>query len=147
MPRWFTGIFADGTVNVAGRAVARIAAGQQTCVLALDKTAAGAVTFDGNTSATLVGCNVHSNSLADNSVIVKGSSEVETPCLSASGKVAISADLTLTECVAPYEHADQTPDPYRDVPVPPIPGTATERPQGQGSVRPQSGQVRGPDPS
>ena len=86
MPRWFTGIFADGTVNVAGRAVARIAGGQQTCVLALDKSAAGAVTFDGNTSATLVGCNVHSNSLSDNSVLVKGSAGVETPCVSASGR-------------------------------------------------------------
>ena len=43
MPRWFTGLFSDGTVNVAGRAVARISEGQQTCVLALDESEDGAV--------------------------------------------------------------------------------------------------------
>jgi Flp pilus assembly protein TadG len=144
MPRWFSGIFADGTVNVAGRAVARIAGGQQTCVLALDKSAAGAVAFDGNTSATLVGCNVHSNSLSDNSVLVKGSAGVETPCVSASGKVTVSADLTLTECVAPYEHADQTPDPYDDVPVPPIPAAATSNNlKGKGPFKHDPGKYAG----
>ena len=118
MPRWFTGLFADGTVDVAGRAVARITPGQQTCVLALDESAAGAVTFIGSTSAILIGCNVHSNSLSNSSVLVTGNAEVRTPCVSASGMVSVSASLTLDECVAPYEHADQAPDPYADLPVP-----------------------------
>ena len=38
MPRMFTALFAEGTVDVSGRAVARISEGQQTCVLALDRT-------------------------------------------------------------------------------------------------------------
>src|ERR671919_180221 len=49
LPRMFTGLFfADESVEVSGRAVARITAGQQTCVLALDPTAPGAVTFTGS---------------------------------------------------------------------------------------------------
>jgi len=123
MPRLFTAIFAGGTVNVTGRAVARVAGGQPTCVLALDKSKGGAVTFQGSTEAVLVACNVHSNSLSDSSVEVSGNAQVEAPCVSASGKVTPSPRLVLTECVAPYERADQTEDPYKEVPVPPIPAT------------------------
>jgi Flp pilus assembly protein TadG len=125
MSRLFTALFADGTVDVSGRAVARISGGQQTCVLSLDKSAAGAVTFIGSTSAILIGCNVHSNSLSDSSVLVSGSATVQTPCMSASGMVSISASLTLSDCVAPYEHADQVADPYADLPVPDLTGPWT----------------------
>ena len=118
MPRWFTAIFSDGTVNVSGRAVAEISEGQQTCVLALDESEAGAVTFIGSTSAILIGCNVHSNSLSNSSVSVTGNAIVQTPCVSASGMVSVSASLSLSDCVAPYEHADQASDPYADLPVP-----------------------------
>jgi hypothetical protein len=106
LPRMFTALFADGPVQVAGRAVARITDGQQTCILALDQQASGAVTFIGSTSAILIGCNVHSNSLADDSVIVAGSATVQTPCLSAAGMVSVTDGLSLDDCVAPYEHAD-----------------------------------------
>jgi hypothetical protein len=114
----FSALFGEGHVRVAGRAVARITAGQQTCVLALDQQAHGAVTFIGSTSAILIGCNVHSNSLANDSVIVAGSATVQTPCMSASGMVSVTSGLSLDECVAPYEHADQVDDPYADLPVP-----------------------------
>ena len=118
LPRLFTALFAEGAVEVSGRAVARITEGQQTCVLALDKHASGAVTFIGSTSAILIGCNVHSNSLANNSVLVTGSATVQTPCMSAAGKVSVDEGLTLSECVSPYEYADQVDDPYADLPVP-----------------------------
>lgn len=118
LPRMFTGLFADGDVPVSGRAVVNITGGQQTCVLALDPSASGAVTFIGSTSTILIGCNVHSNSLAGASAIVTGSAYVEAPCMSASGTVQVDAGLSLTECVSPYEFADQEPDPYADLPVP-----------------------------
>ncbi len=118
LPRMFSALFGEGPVRVSGRAVARITTGQQTCVLALDKQSHGAVTFTGSTSAILIGCNVHSNSLANNSVIVAGSATVQTPCVSAAGRVSVTSGLTLDECVAPYEHADQVDDPYADLPVP-----------------------------
>jgi Flp pilus assembly protein TadG len=118
LPRMFSGLFASGAVPVTGRAVANITGGQQTCVLALDPSASGAVTFIGSTSTILIGCNVHSNSLAGASAIVTGSASVQAPCMSASGTVDVDAGLSLTECVAPYEYADQEPDPYADLPVP-----------------------------
>ena len=111
MPRWFTGLFSDGTVDVAGRAVARITPGQQTCVLALDESENGAVTFIGSTSAILIGCNVHSNSLSDSSVLVTGNAVVQTPCVSASGMVSVSASLTLMNARRPTSAPTRRPIP------------------------------------
>jgi len=118
LPRMFTAIYSDGDVPVTGRSVAQITAGSQTCVLALDPSASGAVTFIGNSGTLLVGCSVHSNSLADDSVIVTGSAAVETPCVSAGGRVNADNGLLMTVCSSPYENADVVPDPYADVPDP-----------------------------
>lgn len=118
LPRTFSGLFLDGDVSLAGRAVALLSPGVQTCVLALDPTAQKAVNFTGNTSTILVGCNVHANSLADNAVTVTGSAAVKTDCVSAGGQVAADSGLILTKCSAPYETADIVPDPFADLPVP-----------------------------
>jgi len=118
LPRMFSALFADGNVEVAGRAVALIGEGQPTCVLALDETASGAVTFTGSTGAILVGCNVHANSLSETAAVVSGSATVETPCLSSSGGVSVTDGLLLTECAVPYINADQVADPYADLPAP-----------------------------
>ncbi len=123
LPRMFTGLFANGPVPVSGRAVARISQGSQTCVLALDESAPGAVTFIGNTDTILVGCSVHSNSLASDSVIVTGSAAVETPCVSAAGEVDADSGLLLTTCTSPYEHADIVEDPYAYLAKPDLTGT------------------------
>lgn len=118
LPRMFTAIYSKDDVPVSGRAVAQITAGSQTCVLALDPSVAGAVTFIGNSGTLLVGCSVHSNSLATDSVIVTGSAAVETPCVSAGGGVNADSGLLMTVCSSPYENADVVPDPYADIPVP-----------------------------
>lgn len=133
LPRMFTALFADGDVEVAGRAVALVGAGQPTCVLALDETAAGAVTFTGSTGAILVGCNVHANSLSPTGAVVSGSAEVETPCLSSSGGVSVTDGLGLTECRVPYINADQAPDPYADLLEPSTGGPALPNSFGGGS--------------
>jgi hypothetical protein len=129
LPRLFSGLFAEGAVPTLGRAVAQISGGNQTCVLALDETAHGGVTFIGNANSILVGCNVHANSLEEDSIIIAGSSNVEAGCLSASGMVSqTGGTLSLSDCVAPYEHADIVPDPYAGVPVPNTSAACTASP-------------------
>jgi len=118
LPRMFTAIYSEDDVPVSGRSVAQITAGSQTCVLALDPSTSGAVTFIGNSGTLLVGCSVHSNSLADDSLIVTGSAAVETPCVSAGGGVNADNGLLMTVCSSPYENADVVPDPYADIPDP-----------------------------
>jgi hypothetical protein len=122
LPRMFSALFNEGDVPVSARAVAQISAGSQTCVLALDEAASGAVTFTGSTDTILVGCTVHSNSLSDTGVVVAGSADVETPCVASSGGVSATSGLNMTLCRSPYEYADQVNDPYADVPVPDLSG-------------------------
>jgi hypothetical protein len=128
LPRTFSSIFGAGTVLTAGRAVALISEGVPTCVLALHPSASGAVTFTGSTGTILVGCNVHSNSLAGGSAIVNGAASVQADCLSASGTVSVNNGLTLTSCTAPYEHADIVPDPYAAMAIPAVPAGCTNNP-------------------
>ena len=120
VPRLFTSLFFKGTVPLSGRAVAQIYQGASACILALHHTAGGAVTFSGSSDTELIKCNVHSNSIADDSVLVKGSSDVEMPCVSTVGKVDATSGLVLEECAAAIEHASPVTDPFAGIPAPSV---------------------------
>lgn len=117
-PRLFTAIFASGTVPISSRAVAHLQQGFATCILALDRSASGAVTFTGSSDATLEGCNVHANSTADDAVTVSGGGIVNTPCVSSVGEVSATSGLNMSDCAAPIEYAEAIGDPFSDVPEP-----------------------------
>jgi hypothetical protein len=115
VPRGFSAIFASGSVDMGGRAVAEIDGdGIPSCVLALDEGGQGALTFMGDNSLNIRGCNAHANSLHENAVVVQGNPRVTTDCISTSGGVRQGRDhlLTLTKCEAPLENAAVIPDPY-----------------------------------
>ncbi|CTQ54507.1 putative membrane protein [Roseibium album] len=118
LPRLLTSLFSEGNIALSGRAVAELKQGFPTCILALDPDASGAVTFTGSSDATLESCNVHANSLAEDSVVVTGSGKVSTPCVSAAGGVSATSGLTMDECATPIEYADPVVDPFADVPEP-----------------------------
>ncbi len=121
----FSAFFTDVDVPMSGRAVARVMEGQAVCILALDTSASGAVTFTGSSNTILEGCNVHANSMANDAIAVTGSSYVETPCVSAVGYVSASSGLAMGECTYPHEHAKMIKDPYADV-LEPMPSTMCE---------------------
>ena len=127
LPTLFTSLFMDGDVPMSGRAVARLTQGQGTCILALDPTASGAVTFTGASNSILVNCNVHANSLASDAITVIGSAHVETPCVSTMGNVSATSGLQMSECTSPIEHADTIDDPYADVLEPGTDGACAEQ--------------------
>jgi Flp pilus assembly protein TadG len=118
--RLFSALFTDGDVPMSGRAVAQLMEGQTACILALDTSASGAVTFTGSSNVTLDGCNVHANSLATDAIAVTGGGHVETPCASATGNISATSGLVMGECAYPIEHAYTINDPYADVPDPMI---------------------------
>lgn len=120
LPRLFSALFIEGGVPVSGRAVARIAEGTPTCVVALHPTAPSALSFIGSALTSFVGCNLHSNSISVGSAAVTGSAGLATGCLSTAGTATVSADLTLTSCVGPYENADTAPDPFANLLPPPV---------------------------
>lgn len=118
LPRMLTALFASGNVAVSGRAVAQLKQGFPTCVLSLDPSADGAITFTGTSDATLESCNVHANSVSESAVTVSGSGRVSTPCVSSVGGVSATSGLNMQECATPIEYADPVTDPFADVPDP-----------------------------
>src|SRR5688572_28576702 len=70
-PRYFSGFFTDGSVQISGRAVAKDN-GQKVCVLALSSTASNALQIGGSSDPTFTNCAVASNSTASTSIKLNG---------------------------------------------------------------------------
>ncbi len=132
--RFFTALFAQTEVTLSARGVATYEDGDNACILALDPEASGAVTFTGNALTLINGCNVMSNSLADDSLIVTGSADVTVPCVLAAGGIAVDDGLTLTTCAEPNAYVPPAQDPYDDVPEPSVSGACQSLPSGNGAA-------------
>lgn len=84
-------------IPVLARATAtQVFGGPLVCVLALNKTAPGAVTFAGNTSFDAENCAIYSNSSAGAGLIVQGSASVVAAGFCSAGGVSTPAGLTPT---------------------------------------------------
>jgi hypothetical protein len=128
--RYFSQVLDDSPVVMGVRAVSNWDQDGSACILALDTWANDAVIFIGNPTASFSDCNVMSNSLADDSITIAGSAEVTVPCIISAGGTSITADLTLTDCVAPMEDMPQAADPYKNLPEPPLPTACSTLPGG-----------------
>jgi hypothetical protein len=136
-PRLFSAVVAgfysdepQTTVTLGARAVAAIETSENpslACVLALSGSAPGAVTFSGNNTTTLNGCDIASNSTATNAI--DATSAVSADCAFSVGG-AYTPGLTLTECDTVKDYAPVIPDPYGHVVEPANPGNCKSRHQG-----------------
>lgn len=122
----FSTYFIEGIGSIEVRAVARVAEGGEACVLALDPTASGAMSFSGNASVSMTDCQISSNSTAEDSITVAGSGEVSTECVASAGGVEATDGLTLTDCPAAVENSLPTDDPYAGLEVPTEPAACTQ---------------------
>jgi Flp pilus assembly protein TadG len=91
---------------------ARATSGPPACVLALNKTVNGAITFSGSADFLAVGCSVHSNSRSPSSLSISGSGAVAGFC-SAGG---VSTSRTITP--EPRRNCRQIDDPFQSLPAP-----------------------------
>jgi hypothetical protein len=132
--RFFSKIFTSETVTLNARGVARYEDGGQACILALDPEESGAVTFTGNAVSLINGCNVMSNSLHDNSLIVTGSADITMPCALAAGGVSVDEGLTLTDCPEAQQNVPPAADPFKDLPEPDLTGPCLTMPSGNGAA-------------
>lgn len=131
IPRGFTALFGEEPILIRAKATAAYSTAGNACVLALDKSASPAILFQGSSGAEMQGCVVMSNSIADQSVSVEGSANVQAPCVMSVGgaNVADSASLELTECSSISTGQPPVADPYKNVPYPPT-GTCSNAPAG-----------------
>lgn len=127
-PRLFSSIFTDEPITITARAVARLTGGSTGCVLALSKTAPGAVTVTGSTSVDLEGCDVASNSNALDSFAMSGNSAaISAGCVYTVGESVATSNLSLTSCDTVQEYAAEVRDPYKDVEQPAVVGSCQNR--------------------
>jgi len=131
VPRFFTAVFSPKPLTIKARAVAIYRTAADACILALNKTASQAVNVQGNTHVNLVGCDVMSNSIANDAVNVWGSSTISTDCVVSAGGVTNNGGLTLTgtDCHSPITQAPRAHDPFDSLPTP-SPGPTRNVPNG-----------------
>ena len=96
-----------GTRSVAARALP----GPPACVLALNNTVSGAISFSGTTDFKAVGCTVHSNSRSPQGISVSGVATVVAGGLCSAG--VVSTNTTLTP--EPRTNCPQISDPFRNL--------------------------------
>lgn len=119
LPRLFTKLFNPDPVSLGAHAVALIRDGNEACVLALSPTASAAVKLSGSSLVDLNGCDLASNSMASDAILMNGgSTALEAGCVYAVGEIVESTRLTLTECDDVKEYAPISADPYASVAEP-----------------------------
>lgn len=128
--RFFSQIYSESQVTLHARGVAQANVGGEACILALDPTAVGAVTFTGNNLTLINGCNVMSNSLSNSALIVNGSADVTVPCVLSAGGVSVDDGLNLTDCSEPQSNVPPANDPFGGLAQPPVSGACLTLPGG-----------------
>ncbi len=97
-PALLSSLFLGNNVTVAARAVAEVKTTGDACVLALDPTAAGAVTIQGSTTVNMSHCAVAANSSNATAIDIAGNGALDANTLWTAGNVyeGNSATLNLT---------------------------------------------------
>lgn len=114
-PRIFSGIFGSGSVAESARAVALQSS--SACVLALDQSAASAISAQGTISVAANGCSIYSDSNSSTAVSAGGNSSVSALQIGAVGGISGTSNMT---AVNGYTHGGVLSDPYANVAMPTI---------------------------
>ena len=119
----FSGVFLDNAISIDTRAVATLTSETEACVLALDTSASGTLTNQGNADISMTGCAIAVNSSNSSALSITGSSTLTTDCVYVVGDYSVGSNATLTtECPSAQSGALAVEDPYEDVPEPTIGG-------------------------
>ena len=135
LPRLFSAIFNDEPVQISVRAVATYQEEADACLLALSPDAGAAIDLFGSSNVALIECEIMSNSIAEDAVLLRGSNDIVAPCINSVGGFQVgggSADYTLTECRAPRINLPRAQDPYADVEPPSMPSSCSNINSGGG---------------
>ncbi len=125
--RYFTLIYATEPVDISARAVAEVRGGGNACLLALDPTAGGAITVGGSSEVVFDGCDVATNSNAEDAFLMSGGKvELTAGCVHSVGGAKWGSGLDLTACASPRTESPVIRDPYADLAEPSTMGTCSD---------------------
>jgi len=121
-PLMFSSLFLQDGVTISARAVAMAKVTGDACVLALDPTAAGAVTVQGSTTVDMSHCAVAANSSDPGAIAIGGNAALTADTLWTAGNYTVgnSTDLSLQQPAT--TNAWPLTDPFADTQVPPLGG-------------------------
>jgi Flp pilus assembly protein TadG len=112
----FLRVMGFSSVDISARAVAVSVGDGLGCVLALNKTASGAITAQGSTTINLNGCSIFDNSNSATAMTVGGSAKVSALSVGVVGGITGGAGITTTQGIATGILLND--DPYAKVSVP-----------------------------
>jgi hypothetical protein len=111
-----------GEMTIAARAVAAIQTTGTACVLALDQTASGAVTNNGNATIDMLGCTVAANSTSSTAITISGSTVLNAYSLWTTGDYSQTGSSSYSFTNPPMTHAWPIVDPYAGLTIPSLSG-------------------------
>jgi Flp pilus assembly protein TadG len=114
----FTALFRSSGPTIRARAVAGLQLQGTACILALDTTASGAVTNNGNTYINSPNCIVAANSNNGSAITVGGNATLIADTLWTVGGYSQSGSSTLTLSDTPHTEMWALTDPYANLTVP-----------------------------
>ncbi len=117
----FSRLFLQSSPNVSVRAVALRQPAGEACVLALETSVQYALQFQGNSTVSMPGCIAASNSSADISAIVSGSSILNSESLYTVGGYDVRGNAQLNTSNTPITGGTALQDPYINVAMPAAP--------------------------
>ena len=113
----FAAVFLSRPVVISARSVAVPTPGTG-CVIALDRTASGAVTVQGSSQINLQNCNLYDNSNDASALTVGGSGLITALSVGVVGGISGASSITTTEGIK--TGLSPTPDPYANTSFPPF---------------------------
>lgn len=117
--RFFSKLAMSSNPTTTVRAVALKSAASNACVLALDTSAAGAVTFQGNPSVSLSGCIIAANSSSESAISIGGSASLSAQSLYTVGNYSTTGNAYSMTLTSPaVTHSSAINDPYADLAEP-----------------------------
>lgn len=121
LPRAFSAIYGGDPVVLSARAVALVQEASQGCVLALSRTAQGAISVTGSSDSALSLCDMISNAEGEAFVMSGNGASVSAQCIQTVGTAVTTANLSV-ECDQLRENADVLGDPFAHLPEPDMTG-------------------------
>lgn len=130
LPRYFSAIYSSEDVTLRVRAVAGIDenSGDPVCMLSLSSSNISSFVFGGSAAVDLGDCALATNSPSSRAILMQGGrAAVSGSCIYSVGEVALNDRVTLSNCDAPRTFSRPTIDPYANIAMPLVTGTAQNR--------------------
>ncbi|WP_395671092.1 pilus assembly protein TadG-related protein [Phenylobacterium sp.] len=118
-PRFLSGLFMKSAPTIRARAVARMGAAANACVVAFNKVEAYSVLINGNPEVNLEGCSLYANSANSQALLLNGSATLRAESVELVGGYFTNGSAVIDAESGVHTGRKALPDPYADVPLPP----------------------------